>query len=173
MGRQVFVDGYNVIHADRQLAALARRSLELARNTLIALLAADPKLRFDDITVVFDGADVPGGRALYTARGRVRVRFSRPGESADELIRRLVEAAGSDGVLVISNDRDVRSAATFTGGRALGIRPTPPPRAQRRAPPRPEDDDDEAPRPTFGRKRGNPQRAPRRARQRDRDRYWR
>lgn len=182
MGRLVFVDGYNVIHRDQRLAVLARTSLEAARNTLIQQLNADPKLRQDEITVVFDGADLPGVSRSYVARGRIRVRFSRAGQTADDLIRALIQAAGTPNVVVISNDRDVRAHASFAGGSALSIRadprrPTAPPRANS-APSHPAHDfdpdaeEDDDPLPTFGRKKGNPNRAPRRRAARERDTYW-
>lgn len=176
MGRLVFVDGYNVIHADARLAGLLRQSLETARHALIAQLNADPRLRWDDVTVVFDGARQPGIGPAYANRGRIRVRFSRPGQSADDLIRQLVLAAGTDDILIISNDRDVRASANYAGGSAVGInrlpyrqRETPPARQTDSA----SDEADDDTRPTFGRKKGNPKRAPgRRTRERERNSYW-
>jgi predicted RNA-binding protein with PIN domain len=59
-----------------------------------------------EVTVVFDGAERVHG--LPPAPRGVRVLFSQKGETADELIRRLVRAepAGRP-IVVISSDREV------------------------------------------------------------------
>mgnify|MGYP005847195845 CR=1 FL=1 len=128
--RQTFVDGYNVIHRSPDLARLAGRSLELARNALINRLNASRALQQDDVTVVFDGAK--GGQGYQTAerQGRVRVVYSRLGETADEVIKRSVAAATGE-VRVITNDRELRDHATALGGTPVRVgvrRPRPEPR---------------------------------------------
>src|SRR5437870_2503298 len=112
MSRRVLVDGYNVIRRDPALARLERTSLALARDTLLACLNSSPPFRRDEITVVFDGAQsaeagVAGARSFR--RGRVRVLFSPPGESADAVLARLA-AAAPPGTLVITDDREIRAA---------------------------------------------------------------
>jgi predicted RNA-binding protein with PIN domain len=59
------------------------------------------------VAVVFDGAEVVGSHA--TRRRLARVTYSRPGESADDVIRREVRATTVDRpVVVVTNDRAVR-----------------------------------------------------------------
>jgi predicted RNA-binding protein with PIN domain len=101
------IDGYNVIRHDPDLRAREAESLEAGRSALLRLLARVAARVSDAFTVVFDGArrtgGVPGG-------GRVQVLFSRPPESADDVIRRL---AGTlrEGAIVVTSDRAVQDSA--------------------------------------------------------------
>jgi predicted RNA-binding protein with PIN domain len=104
MGREVQLYGYNVIRRDPTLARLERTSLELARDTLLSILNSSPQFRHDEVTVVFDGAGsleagVRGSRTFK--RGRVRVMFSPPGESADAVLAHLAQDAPR-GTLVVT-----------------------------------------------------------------------
>ncbi|GGJ85063.1 RNA-binding protein [Pilimelia anulata] len=95
------VDGYNVTKR-----GYGELSLERQRQRLITGLTGLAARTRAEVTLVFDGADrVPG---LATPPRGVRVLFSRKGETADELIRRLVRAepAGRP-VVVVSSDREV------------------------------------------------------------------
>jgi predicted RNA-binding protein with PIN domain len=95
------VDGYNV--TKRGFGDIA---LEQQRSRLVTGLAGIAAQSGVEVTVVFDGAEKMVGLPP-TPRG-VRVLFSRKGETADELIRRLVRAepAGRP-LVVISSDREV------------------------------------------------------------------
>ena len=108
------VDGYNVTKR-----GYAEMSLEQQRKRLIAGLGGIAAQTGDEITCVFDGAERVHGLPP-TPRG-VRVLFSRKGETADELIRRLVRAepAGRP-VVVISSDREVADGVRRHGAYPLG-----------------------------------------------------
>jgi predicted RNA-binding protein with PIN domain len=110
----LLVDGYNVTKR-----GFAEMSLEQQRKRLIAGLGGIAAQTGDEVTVVFDGAErVPG---LPPAPRGVRVLFSRKGETADELIRRLVRAepAGRP-IVVISSDREVADGVRRHGAYPLG-----------------------------------------------------
>src|SRR5688500_19062598 len=81
-------------------------SLEQLRKRLITGLGGIAAQTGAEVTVVFDGAERVHG--LPPAPRGVRVLFSRKGETADELIRRLVRAepAGRP-IVVVSSDREV------------------------------------------------------------------
>ena len=141
MRRQTIVDGYNVIYRSPDYARLAERSLELARNTLVSRLNVDPSLRDDDLTVVFDGAKGGQPRQSTERQGRVRIIYSRFGETADEVIKRLVAGAAGE-VRVVSDDRELREHAAGHGGTAVRVgvrkpRPAPPPLGEEEDLPRP------------------------------------
>jgi predicted RNA-binding protein with PIN domain len=107
------VDGYNVTktgYGDLPLAA-QRDRLVLSLGALAARVGLE-------VTCVFDGALGPPMNPRVP-RG-LRVLFSRPGEQADEVIRRLV-AAEPEGrvVIVASSDREVAAAARRPGGHAV------------------------------------------------------
>ncbi len=111
----LIVDGYNVTKS-------AYGDLPLAdqRNRLVAGLSNLQARTRSEVTCCFDGAVVEGRVHPPSARG-VRVRFSDPGEIADELIRRLVRAEPEGRVVVVvSSDREVAD-----GVRAAGARPVP------------------------------------------------
>ncbi|MEV4822865.1 NYN domain-containing protein [Micromonospora sp. NPDC049274] len=108
------VDGYNVTKR-----GFGEMSLEQQRKRLISGLGGIAAQTGDEVTVVFDGAERMHG--LPPAPRGVRVLFSRKGETADELIRRLVRAepAGRP-VVVISSDREVADGVRRHGAYPLG-----------------------------------------------------
>jgi predicted RNA-binding protein with PIN domain len=110
------IDGYNVIRRDPELQAREVESLEAGRAALLALLARVAARLSDDFTVVFDGARRSGAGP---GTGRVQVVFSRPPESADDVLRRLAASLRSGGV-VVSSDRAVQDAARRAGAVAVG-----------------------------------------------------
>jgi predicted RNA-binding protein with PIN domain len=112
-GRLVVVDGYNLILRTPALRPGEGRTLRHSRNKLLSLLAwaVDPGVHF---IVVFDGAEVRGRDAH---QGRVQVRYSKPPEKADDLIRSLVaeQVERTEGLTVVTSDLEVARHA-----RALG-----------------------------------------------------
>jgi predicted RNA-binding protein with PIN domain len=106
-GMRWLIDGYNVIRRDPELSGLDRRSLEQGRQALLSLLARVARSSQDDFVVVFDG--VRGG-AGSPAAWRVRTLFSRPPETADDVLIRLAREGGA-GVAVVTSDRAVQEAA--------------------------------------------------------------
>ncbi len=118
--RRVIVDGYNVIKQDPDLSALERKSLETARQALLARLRSHRYLRGDEIIVVFDGQ---GEHATTEEIGGIRVVFSEASESADLAILRLADAAPAGmPVLVLSEDLEVRYEVARRGGKARSAR---------------------------------------------------
>lgn len=85
----VIIDGYNLIHRSRDLKPGPERTLEEAREKLINLLSWSVGAGEARFLVVFDGATGGGGAA--TGSERVAVRWSRPPQKADDVIRHLVE----------------------------------------------------------------------------------
>src|SRR6185437_7544679 len=83
----------------------------------LGVLAAQSRAAAVEVTCVFDGADVSvrGQRS-----GAVRVLFSEAGETADELIRRLVRAEPTGrAVVVVSSDREVAEKSRRAGALAV------------------------------------------------------
>jgi uncharacterized protein len=109
------VDGYNVIRRDPDLAQHETRGLEDGRAALLRVIAGAARASGDPFTVVFDGARRSGGAP---AGGQVQVVFSRPPETADDVLRRLASQLRS-GAVVVSSDRAVRDAAERAGAVAV------------------------------------------------------
>jgi predicted RNA-binding protein with PIN domain len=109
------IDGYNVIRRDADLRGHEQDSLEAGRTALLAAIAAAARRTGDQFTVVFDGARRDAGPA---ASGQVQVVFSRPPETADDVLRAMAVKAGA-GTVVASSDRAVRDAARRAGAVAV------------------------------------------------------
>jgi predicted RNA-binding protein with PIN domain len=115
VARLIIVDGYNVIHRAEELKPGPDRTLRQSREKLLNLLAwafgGGGEERF---LVVFDGAE-GGGRD--GGSGRIEVRYSRPPEKADDLIRRLVEdqIERVERLTVVTSDLEVARHARAMG----------------------------------------------------------
>jgi len=155
MARCLIVDGYNVIKRDALLQRIEAKNLAEAREVLIARLANAPALRQDRITVVFDGWDSGNVRETKENRGRIAIIYSRHGERADEVIKRLAEEAQRKGsLLVVTDDAEICRFVRSVGQETAKV-------PRRSFQPRPRFDDclvkeeDIAPPPSTSRK-GNP-----------------
>ncbi|MFG2333769.1 NYN domain-containing protein [Streptomyces sp. NPDC048604] len=108
------VDGYNVTKTGYPTMPLEKQRLRLLGG-LSALAARSGA----EITCVFDGAELAAPVLLAPPRG-VRVLFSKPGVTADELIRQLVRAEPPGRpVVVVSTDREVADGVAKSGARPV------------------------------------------------------
>jgi predicted RNA-binding protein with PIN domain len=108
------VDGYNVTKTGYPTMPLEKQRLRLLGG--LAVLAAQTGA---EMTCVFDGAELAAPVLLAPPRG-VRVLFSKPGQTADELIRRLVRAEPPGRpVVVVSSDREVADGVARAGARPV------------------------------------------------------
>jgi len=117
IGMHLIIDGYNLLHVSRSLIHLTSVQLQWERERLISQLSAYQKMKLSQITVVFDGWQ--GGEATEkreTQKG-VEIIYSRLGEKADEVIKRLVKERGSAAV-VITSDREI---ARYAGKMAVSV----------------------------------------------------
>ncbi|WP_233617740.1 MULTISPECIES: NYN domain-containing protein [Actinomadura] len=106
------VDGYNVTKTGYGELPLADQRSRLVSG--LGGLAAQTRA---EVTCVFDGAELDGPVAIAAPRG-VRVKFSSPGQTADELIGELVRAEPPGrAVVVVSSDREVADAARRANAR--------------------------------------------------------
>ena len=117
MGREILVDGYNVIQRDASFQSVRQKSFEAARHALITQLINRYRHTPHRVTVVFDG-DAPQEQTMH--QQRIRIIFSRAGDSADSVIARLATQARAEGrdVEMFSDDLEVQYAVKSVGGRA-------------------------------------------------------
>lgn len=110
----IVLDGYNLVHRAPELRPGPGTSLEESRAKLVNLLSWAVGQGDASFVVVFDGADVKDGDP---GTGRVKVRYSRPPEKADDLIRRLVEDQVDrvDRLTVVTSDVEVARHARAMG----------------------------------------------------------
>jgi len=90
MPDRLIIDGYNLIYAGGELAALMRENMEAAREKLIAQVEEYCFRKERSAELVFDGA---GSKGPVTSEERstfLKVTFTAEGQSADSYIEKLV-----------------------------------------------------------------------------------
>ena len=90
------------------------KDLETERNKLIDLLIEYRKRKGHHIVVVFDGWKAGGATENSSVRGGVRIIYSRLGEKADSVIKRVVSTERREWI-VVSSDREIASHAWSLG----------------------------------------------------------
>jgi len=103
----LLVDGYNVIYARPELAAIAEDSLEGARVKLCDILSEFMALSRYRIIVVFDAHLVPGGIGSIAEHNNVKIVFTKEAETADRYIEQAAYKLSKE-----SNRRDRITVAT-------------------------------------------------------------
>jgi len=106
MSIHIIIDGYNLIRQSKSLGALDRQDLQLGREALLDMLSAYKRIKRHTITVVFDGTKAPPFSQHKDQIKGIKVKFSRRGEFADAVIKRMA-AKLREKALVVSSDLDV------------------------------------------------------------------
>jgi len=114
----IIIDGYNLIRQSVDLKRHERKSLEAGRNALLARLAEYGKIKNHQITVVFDGIQSGWAEEGRDRAGKINIIYSRHGERADDVIKRLA-AHSSEEIIVVSSDREISSYVTRLGRTSL------------------------------------------------------
>jgi uncharacterized protein len=115
VGSEILVDGYNVIKRSPSFQSLEAKNLEFAREQLITQLVNRYRHTPHRVTIVFDGSDI---HEQVHHKQRIRIIYSRFGETADSVIARLAVSARAEGrtVEMYSDDREVQRAVSRQGG---------------------------------------------------------
>jgi predicted RNA-binding protein with PIN domain len=106
----LIVDGYNIIRQSPRLQSLDAMDLQAGREGLLELLAHYRRRSHHQITVVFDGwerGDLKERRDRYQS---ILIIYSRRGERADEVIKRLLHQE-RERALVVTSDREIQMCA--------------------------------------------------------------
>jgi len=114
VGRDILVDGYNVIKRDASFQALGAKHLA-ARQLLVDQLVSRYLHTPHQVIIVFDGEGVNEQTVQHR---RVRIIYSRAGETADSVIARLAASARAQGrdIELYSDDLEVRQSVAKHGG---------------------------------------------------------
>jgi len=102
----LIIDGYNLLHVNRSLTCLSATQLRWERDRLIDQLSAYQKLKSCGMTVVFDGWQGGWNMERREKKRETEIIYSKLGEKADEVIKRLVKEKGSEAI-VITSDQDI------------------------------------------------------------------
>jgi predicted RNA-binding protein with PIN domain len=114
----ILIDGYNLIRQSDTIRRFERQSLEAGRNALISFLAGYRQKKDHRITVVFDGWESGPVQEERDYSSGINILYSRRGEKADEVIKRII-AHTDEEILVVSSDREISSYAARRGKTAV------------------------------------------------------
>ncbi len=114
MSLHIIIDGYNLIYQSDFFSDSEGRDIQIGRETLIETLAAYKRIKGHKITVVFDGANAPLFSQKRDQIKGIRVRFSRHGQLADDVIKNMA-ARDREKALVVSSDLNVANWASSQG----------------------------------------------------------
>jgi predicted RNA-binding protein with PIN domain len=118
MSIHIIIDGYNLIRQSKTLSMIDRQDIQLGREALIDTLIAYQKIKRHMITVVFDGTNAPSFSQRKNRVQGITVKFSRSGEVADAVIKKMVSRE-KEKALVVSSDLDIVSFATAKGAATI------------------------------------------------------
>ena len=114
--RCLIVDGFNVIFAWEDLAALAEQDLEQARLRLMELLANYSAFTRIETILVFDAYRVPGGKGERFDYHGIHVVYTRENETGDAYIERLCHDIGkNEQVRIVTSDNLIQVSALRSG----------------------------------------------------------
>ncbi|MBI5739750.1 MAG: NYN domain-containing protein [Nitrospirae bacterium] len=100
----ILIDGYNLI-------GVAHRDLERAREDLVRTIYEYANSRDHRITVVFDGWKSGKREETKTVTGNLTVIYSRLGDKADNVIKKILASSAAKQWIVVSSDREISDFA--------------------------------------------------------------
>lgn len=112
--RYLIVDGHSVIFAWPELRALHARRTALARDELVKHLTAYQDASGVRVVAVFDGKGAAANEA--TAPGGIQIFYSGAGQSADEIVERLVAKYAADHEITVATDDNLERQTVLTFG---------------------------------------------------------
>ena len=116
----LLVDGYNIIFAWEELKALAKDSLQAARQQLMDILCNYSGVTGKDVILVFDAYRVPGSAGSVEKYLNIFVCYTRETQTADAFIEKTTyEAKGAARIRVATSDGPEQTIVL--GNRALRV----------------------------------------------------
>ncbi len=114
MSIHIIIDGYNLIRQSGVLGSLESQGIQAGRDALVQMLSAYRRVKRHKITVVFDGSSAPCDCPSQDRIQGVSIIFSRCGELADTVIKRMA-AKEKEKAIVVSSDQDIIRHSTAFG----------------------------------------------------------
>ena len=114
--KAIIVDGYNIIFAWEDLAALAKDDLEAARKKLCDMLSNYAGFRKCYLVLVFDGWKVKGNLGEKQQFHNIQVVYTKEGETGDAYIEALVAKIGSNYAVRVATSDSLVQLASLRGG---------------------------------------------------------
>lgn len=117
----IIIDGYNLIRQSDVLRLHERQGLEAGRKALVHLLSGYRRDRGHRITIIFDGWIGGPSQEERDREAGIDIIYSRRGEKADEVIKRLARRH-TDEMIVVTSDRSIMDAVLRAGVTAVSSR---------------------------------------------------
>lgn len=114
---RIIIDGYNLIRQSASLRSFDSLDVAKGREKLIEKLARYRRLKRHPILVVFDGWQEGPFTEQRTKEQGIDIVYSKRGEKADEVIKRLVSNC-KEGLMVVTSDREI---ANFCNTRSCEV----------------------------------------------------
>ncbi|MGN0998504.1 MAG: NYN domain-containing protein, partial [Faecousia sp.] len=112
----LIVDGYNIIFAWEELAAIAKEDLDAARRQLCSALSDYAGFTKCRIVLVFDGYKVKGNPGEKTQFDKIQVVFTKENETADAFMEAFVAQIGANyNIRVATSDALVQLSSLRSG----------------------------------------------------------
>ena len=117
---RILVDGYSLLNSWPELAASHSPFSATARTALVHRMGRYRDAVNIPITIVFDGGAAPAGVPSEPAPVGLEIVFSKAGQTADQIIERLVELLRPHGeALVVTDDFAERDTVMSLGGSTI------------------------------------------------------
>ena len=117
------IDGYNIIWAWEELAALAENDLEYSRNILCDLMVNYHAFTGREIVVVFDAYNVKGTVERKLDYHGISIVYTKTGELGDTYIEQLINRIGKDySIRVVTSDSMIQISALRAGTLRMSAR---------------------------------------------------
>ena len=114
---RILVDGYSLLHSWPEIAEGKPRHSAVARDELVHHLRLYRDASGIPITIVFDGANSDIRLSTVESTPDVEILYSRAGQTADQIIERVVHRMKSYGeVLAVTDDFAERDTVIAMGG---------------------------------------------------------
>jgi len=120
MSIHIIIDGYNLIRRSSSLSTIDQQDIQLGREALLDTLASYKRIKRHKITVVFDGTNASPFALQKDRIKGIKVKFSRNGETADTVIKRMA-AREREKALVVSSDLDIVNFAASMGAATISL----------------------------------------------------
>ena len=121
MALRIIIDGYNLIRQSPTLRSYDSQEIAKGREKLIDMLVSYRTLKRHPILVVFDGWQEGAVTEHRTKERGIDIIFSKRGEKADEVIKRLVSRLNEE-LIVVTSDREITH---FCKNRRCEVVPSP------------------------------------------------
>ena len=112
----LLVDGYNVIHASKELKELAKHDLKAARDSLIDTLSNFQGYRREEVILIFDAYKVPGGKEHIEKLNNLTVIFTKEAETADQYIEKAAHEFSKKYKVTVATSDAIEQVIVFSAG---------------------------------------------------------